>query len=92
MLQIKLLKIKKNFELRKTIGEAARQKVIENFTLEIQGEKYKKLFTETLIEHDYKTIKPNQSLENYKQPNIVKPHILARILPIWIKRILKKYI
>lgn len=81
-----------NFELRKEIGRAARKKVIENFTLEVQGEKYKKLFTEIIAENNYSIIQPNQSLENFKQPNMVKPHILARILPTWFKRILKKYI
>lgn len=81
-----------NFELRISIGKAAHKKINENFTLDIQGKKYKNLFKEILQKKDYSLIEPSQSLDNFKQPDLVKPHILARLLPIWIKRILKKYL
>lgn len=81
-----------NFELRISIGKAAHKKINENFTLDIQGKKYKNLFKEILQKKDYSLIEPSQSLNNFKQPDLVKPHILARLLPTWIKRILKKYL
>ncbi len=79
-----------DFNLRVSIGNAARKKVEDNFTLSIQGNKYKDLFKDVLYDKNYSLINEPQSLDNYKRPNIVKPHILARILPMSIKRFIKR--
>ena len=87
-----IFELANSYELRVSTGNAARQKVINNYTLEVQGRNYKKMFNEILNENNYSILIPTQNLDNFKQPNLSKPHLLARILPIWVKRILKKYI
>lgn len=78
-------------KLRERVGRAARAKVLKDFSLDKQGIGYKKVFEEVTAGHNYKTI-TSGSLDNFKQPDAVKPHILARILPLWFKRFLKRYI
>lgn len=78
-------------DFRANVGRAARAKVLKDFSMEHQGEGYKKVFEEIVSLHNYHLVKA-PSLENFRQPSTVKPHILARILPLWFKRFLKKYI
>lgn len=78
-------------ELRERVGRAARAKVLSAFSIEKQGEGYRMVFQEILSSKNFRTLKA-PSLEEFKQPSLVKPHILARILPLWFKRFLKRYI
>lgn len=78
-------------ELRERVGRAARTKVLSDFSIEKQGEGYRMVFQEILSSKNFCTLKA-PSLEEFKQPSLVKPHILARILPLWLKRFLKRYI
>lgn len=78
-------------DLRERVGRAARIKVLSEFSIERQGIGYKCVFDKVVSDHNYKMIKAN-SLDKFRQPSSVKPHILARILPLWFKRFLKKYI
>lgn len=87
----KIYKFATNEKLREKVGRAARIKIENNFSMESQGVGYKYVFTNALTSNSYKMIKA-PSLANYKQPEIVKPHILARILPLWFKKILKKIV
>lgn len=87
----KIYKFATNEQLREKVGRAARIKIENNFSMESQGVGYKYVFTNALTSNNYKMIKA-PSLVNYKQPEIVKPHILARILPLWFKKILKKIV
>lgn len=77
--------------LRERAGRAARAKVKADYSLEKQGSGYRKVFEEVLSSHNYRMLNA-PSLEGFKQPSTVKPHILARILPLWFKRFLKRYI
>lgn len=81
-----------DYELRTRIGKSAHKKVAECFGLEKQGKKYKELFEDILSVQDYVQIKPKQDLNNFKMPEMVKSHFLARLLPVWFKRILKRYV
>lgn len=85
-------KLANNKTLRINMGKAAHKKAVSEFSTEIQVAKYIKTFNEAIISSDYSLIKPSQNLDDFKQPDLVKPHILARLLPTWIKRILKKYL
>lgn len=87
----KIYRFATNEQLREKVGRAARIKIENNFSMESQGVGYKYVFTNALTSNNYKMIKA-PSLVNYKQPEIVKAHILARILPLWFKKILKKIV
>jgi glycosyltransferase involved in cell wall biosynthesis len=79
-------------KMRIEIGKAAREKIIREFSIEHQTALYKEMFDKLYQSGNYKLVKPTCSLDNYKVPEAVKPHILARILPLRIKKILKKII
>ena len=87
----KIYKLAMDVTLRESMGKAARSKIENNFSMDSQGIGYKYVFSSVLTNNNFKMVKM-PSLENYKQPEIVKPHILARILPLWLKKILKKII
>ncbi len=80
-----------NPELREKMGKAARAKIFKEFSIERQGIGYRKVFEDVLSTKNYRMIKVTP-LEKFKKPEMVKPHILARILPLWFKKILKRYI
>lgn len=87
----KISALAENGAYREKVGRAAREKILNSFSIEKQGKGYKGVFEEVLSSHNYQmVIAP--PIDNFKQPSIVKPHILARILPLWIKRFLKKHI
>ncbi len=87
----KLYKYATDAKLRERVGKAARAKVERCFSIDSQGIAYNYVFASIMAEKNYKMVKA-PTLENYKQPDMVKPHILARILPLWVKKILKKYL
>lgn len=87
----KIYEFATNEELRQRVGRAARAKVLRDFSLDTQGTGYKRVFEKVLAGHDYVVTQP-PSIERFKEPATVKPHILARILPLWFKRFLKRYI
>lgn len=87
----KIYRLAIDVDLREEIGRAARVKVENNFSMDSQGVGYKYVFTNAITSNNYKMLKV-PSLVNYKQPGIVKPHILARILPLGLKKILKKFV
>ena len=77
-------------DYREAVGRAARAKILRDFSIEKQGIEYKKVFESILNTHNYQMVRA-VPLDKFSQPSIVKPHILARILPLWFKRFLKKY-
>ena len=77
--------------LREKVGKAARMKVENCFSIDSQGIAYNYVFCSVMSAKNYRMVKV-PSLYNYKRPNMVKPHILARVLPLWLKKILKKYL
>ncbi len=87
----KIYKFAIDSDYRESVGRAARAKILAEFSIEKQGIEYKKVFEEVVRAHDYQMVNATP-LDKFVQPSIVKPHILARILPLWFKRFLKKYI
>lgn len=87
----KIYTLASDANLREKVGKAARTKILNKFSIEHQGIGYKNVFSEVLSTKNYEIVKA-PPLNNFKQPKLVKPHILARVLPLWFKRFLKKYI
>lgn len=78
--------------LCRQMGKNAHEKVVKEFSTTQQGLKYRNLFTEVTNTSAYKLIHPKTSIDNFVFPEIAKPHILARLLPLSVKRILKRYL
>lgn len=85
-----IYKLANDSDCRIAMGKAAHNKVVRDFSTQRQGAEYAKLFNECVCSNNYQLIKEKQDLKHFIVPEITKPHILARILPLWIKRILKK--
>lgn len=77
---------------RIAVGKAAHEKVVREFSVQRQGREYKKLFETIVDSNDYEIIQPECDLKHFVVPEMTKPHILARILPLWFKKILKRYL
>lgn len=87
----KIYKYATDAKLREQVGKAARAKVERCFSIDSQGIAYNYVFASIMAAKNYMMVKA-PTLENYKQPEMVKPHILARVLPLWVKKILKKFL
>lgn len=85
-------KLATDADARVAMGKAAHEKVVKQFSIEKQGAEYKRLFDEIINHENYVLINKKQNLDNFIVPEITKPHILARILPLWFKKILKRYL
>lgn len=85
-------RLAKDKTLRVKMGKAAHAKAIKEYSTDIQVKKYLKTFDEALGSSDYILTEPRQDLGHFVVPEITKPHILARILPLWFKKILKRYL
>ena len=78
-------------ELRIKMGKAAHSKALRDYSTKTQVDKYVHTFSDALSYKDYSIIPIKNDLEHFVVPEITKPHILARILPLWFKKILKRY-
>lgn len=87
-----IIKLATNKSLRNSFGNAAIKKVKDNFSLEKQGQQYAELFQLLAATQTYEIIESETPLEQFTIPSTVKSHILARLLPISVKRLLKKFI
>lgn len=85
-------KLSTDVDGRIAMGNAAHGKVVKEFSTQRQGAEYKKLFEEIISNENYDLIKEKQDLKKFVVPEITKPHLLARILPLEIKKILKRYL
>lgn len=83
-----------DLDLRKSIGQAAQNKVASSFSLAQHGENYRRVFAEAMRDRSYLESFPFQSLSDSLQftPKAIKSHLLARILPESVKRVLKRYL
>lgn len=82
----------KSRQLIKQFGSAARAKIVRQFSLYNQGEQYLQLLTKLSSDTNYVEVEHKVPLSQFKNENRIKSHILARLLPNGIKRILKKFI
>ena len=89
-----ILKVSADPILREQIGTAARNKVTTHFSIDQHGVNYCKVFEDAMADKTYicTPTNPLSPGELLLLPEALKPHILARILPPWMKRILKKII
>ena len=74
------------------MGKAAHEKVVREFSVRRQGKEYRAVFEKVDSNMNYNLINPENDLDHFVVPEITKPHILARILPLWFKKILKRYL
>ena len=83
-----------NPKFREEMGSAAREKIISQFSIEQHGLRYRKVFEEAMADQSAIPVPmlPMPSKESFSMPESLKPHILARVLPDWLKRELKKII
>ena len=89
-----ILKASENPGLRKEIANASRLKIASTFSMEIHGQNYKNVLESAMADesYDYKVIEPLNRNSVFLMPETLKPHVLSRILPDWLKRILKKIV
>ncbi len=76
--------------LRQTMGQAGYRSVLERFDLPAHGAAYRKVFEHAMQDT---TVHAQQQLTDpatFRLPENLKSHILARILPLSIKKILKR--
>lgn len=87
-----ICRLAENKDYRVQIGKKAHDKVVSCFSIEQQAKNYKKLFAEAIADDKYSIVKPLSPIDHFVVPEMTKPHILARILPLWFKKILKRYL
>lgn len=81
-----------NPKLREAIGIAARAKVSQCFSIEQHGRNYRDVFESAMADNSYVCLAKSTDFDKFVIPESLKPHILARLLPNWLKRVLKKII
>jgi glycosyltransferase involved in cell wall biosynthesis len=81
-----------DIELRRKIGNNARKRVEDLFPLKKHGEAYKSALEKAEKDTSYIANQEKLQADQFQMPERLKPHILARIIPVSIKRLLKKYI
>lgn len=79
-------------KMRIKMGDCARKKVEQCFSLEKQGELYRVLFDEIVDDNTYTTDFKVKPVNQFTQADMVKSHFLARILPLKVKKFLKRYV
>lgn len=85
-------RLAKDKDLRISMGKAAHAKAVRDYSTDTQVKKYVNTFNEALSCKDYVIIEPKNDLDHFVVPEMTKPHILARILPLWFKKFLKRHL
>lgn len=86
----KIYQLANEASLRRDLGKKAHHRVVEQYSLEAFGKAYATVIEQVVnngIEYQ-----PLPIPEHYVMPNSLKPHLIARILPTWLKKIIKKYV
>ena len=81
----------KDPERRKVIGQAARERINSMASFDAHSRLYADMLRKVSDERDYSVTKPHCALESYVQPEFLKPWSLARLLPVWLKTWLRRY-
>ena len=77
--------------MRESLGRAARKRITELASFEAHGRNYAKLFRDVSSRRDYADVKPHCELSRYVQPSFLKPWGPARLLPVWLKTRLRRF-
>lgn len=81
----------KDENLRRRIGEAGRERINALASFEAHGRLYAELCRAVSAGSDYAPVKPHCEIENYVTPEFLKPWGPARILPVWLKTWLRRF-
>ena len=76
---------------RREIGVAARRYISDLASFATHGKKYISLVCEISGSVNYTEVQPHCSIENYVQPEFLKPWRLARLLPTCFKTWLRRF-
>lgn len=77
--------------LAQKIGEAARKRIKELASFKSHGEKYAHLIEQVSKSDRYQIIKPKCTFDDYRYPEELKPWGPARLLPVWLKTYLRRF-
>ena len=81
----------KSVRRREEMGRAARERITELASLEAHGRKYTELVQVVSERKNYVEIKPHCPLDLYVRPTFLKPWWPARLLPVWLKTWLRRF-
>ena len=85
-----LEKIYRDEPYRRSIGEAGRKRITELASFDSHGKGYAAILREASAKQDYEIVAPHCPVDNYTQPEFLKPWGPARLLPtklkIWLRR------
>lgn len=85
-----LEKIYRDAAYRESIGRNAQKRISSLASFEAHGRQYAELFKKCSAEHDYEMLSA-PPLDQFVMPECLKPWGPARLLPIWLKEILRRY-
>lgn len=73
------------------MGVAARERIASLASFKAHAKKYAELVRKVSGSSDYEEAKEHCSLDNYIQPDFLRPWGPARILPVWLKTWLRRF-
>lgn len=76
---------------RREMGVAARERINKMASEEAHGKAYADLFRSVSAKRNYSDVKQRCNLAQYVQPDFLKPWGPARILPVWLKTWLRRF-
>lgn len=86
-----LEKLYRDENYRKKIGEAGRRRITELASFEAHGKGYAAILRDESVKQNYEIIAPHCPIDNYTQPEFLKPWGLARFLPTKLKTWLRRF-
>lgn len=81
----------KNPAKREELGKAGRERIMKLASFEAHGRNYANLVQKISGESNYELANPHCPLDRYVQPEFLKPWGPARILPMWLKIWLRRF-
>ena len=85
-----IIKLANEEEVRRNMGSAACRRANKDYSLESFGKAYATVIEQVV--NNGIAYQPLPIPEHYVMPSSLKPHLIARILPTWLKKIIKKYV
>lgn len=76
---------------RRAIAEAGRKRITELASFDSHGKGYAAILRDVSVKQDYENIAPHRPINNYTQPEFLKPWGLARLLPTKLKTWLRRF-
>lgn len=76
---------------RRTLGEAGRKRITELASFDAHGRGYADVLRDVSRQQDYSNVSPHCPIEAYELPEFLKPWGLARLLPVWLKTRLRRF-